>query len=179
MGAPNEMVPIEIGAMEWLDRVRALEGQLFDANNKLKEARRRLGAWKALARSFRKQLRFFGSNPGYLLAMLVMESRASESLLGQTAAECLAWVFEGMLRNNSEAKNYIEFSLATMDGRAVHVTIQRPNGKTPSQLLNEAKLQLRQVYVAMGMHQCAAPDCETWMSSGAPRYCSDDNDLNP
>jgi len=141
-------------------------------------------AWKKLAKRYSDRVRDFSANPALLLGMMVMQSDGDENKMAYRAAECLSWVFEWMLRHNPQAKNYVEIAMITGDGEQFFVTVQRPGGKTPSQLYTAAKAELEQLRKADGRRKCLKDGCDTWyrpgvLGDGGPRHCPAHNDLNP
>lgn len=61
-------------------------------------------------------------------------------------AQLMAGMFLGMFEKCPDAKNYIEVTFNSRKGPVlVTVTAVKPGGKTPDQLLREAKLELAQL----------------------------------
>ena len=58
-----------------------------------------------------------------------------------TAPALLAGMFLGMFDKHQDAKNYIELTFSSPQGDIV-VTVCRPSGKRPSQIIAELKAQL-------------------------------------
>jgi hypothetical protein len=133
---------------------------LNSAWDDLDVSRKWAGAWKAFARRCRgmiikemvelqqasahvqDMLERGRSNPGLLLAALVLEAHKEGLEVGARATECMGWAFAHYLSNHPEAPNYLEVTLEGGDNKPIYVTIQRPDGKTPHQLRMKAEGEL-------------------------------------
>lgn len=85
------------------------------------------------------------SNPGLLLAGLVMEAHKEGLEIGCLASECMGWVFAHYLSNHPEGPNYLEVTLENEGATPIYVTVQRPTGKTPHQMRMEAEAELKKL----------------------------------
>ena len=65
------------------------------------------------------------------------------------AAVLMAGMFLGMFERSPSAKNYLELTFSTPQGRLL-VTVVRPGGKTPHQLRMDAERKLTECMIGMG-----------------------------
>jgi hypothetical protein len=134
---------------DWCDDYNELESKydhltkLFadtceETSNRINLFKGRAASWKKLAKQYKQTFEHFSARPGQMLALMMLEAETKDTPIGNMAAECMAWALQALLIKNPQAKNYVEVTLDAPDGSQFFVTIQRPDGKTPNQLKDEA-----------------------------------------
>jgi hypothetical protein len=133
----------------------------------LEAVRARAAAWKQLAKISRHAAKMAMDRPGLLLANMMIHADRIPEELGIVAGECLAWAFAGLLQDHPEAPNYLDLIMKDSNGVSYVVTVQRPGGKTPSQLKDEAiverdklKNELETLIRNIGIDQCNKVFCD-------------------
>ena len=126
--------------------MKSLGDILWDLQDILSFWRGRSRAWKELAKKNQETLAFHVANPGLSMARHILSLHDGNGdrndiadMVGIQACETMGWAFAEYLRVHPEAPNYLEATLLNGTGHEpVFVTIQRPGGKTPNQLKDEA-----------------------------------------